>query len=518
MSMPQAKLGDLGTSPLFIAFAALLLVSHLYFKNQFPKFINPNEASRLYTTLALVDDGSFAIDGPMKRYPPTQDKAEREGHIYSDKGPGVSVALAPIAWLLRKSGIPIEDYRGMLSALRVLGVSLPLVGFWIWLLPRFGRLGGGRELAIAVLLSGALGTSFFIYATGLFAHAIAGALLFASWWIGVRSRHAEPVGGSTRDFIAGLFAGIAFTADFLVMLAVAVLFFLCVARDRGLGRRGFLFGAGVAVVLAAWMAHNQACFGHPLRVGFHFHTDATYGALYRGGFLGIHPPRFEALLGLTLSPIRGLFFASPVLLLAFPGWLRLARDPETRADAIGASAVFAAVLLFATTTIEWKGGWSMGARYLVPTIPFLLVGVMGFLRDRAPESRAPFVFAVLASVGIGGVALAAASFSAFPYAFANPIYHFAVPLLRNGYHGDGLFLPSAMQGLAVAGYFALALASAVFISWSALVASQRRVPTAFAACGAAVLVMLVASAIPESASNLRDRDATAVHVIRMMGH
>ena len=31
--------------------------------------------------------------------------------------------------------------------------------------------------------------------------------------------------------------------------------------------------------------------------------------------------------------------------------------------------------VFAMTTVDWRGGWSVSVRYLVPAIPFLLEGV-----------------------------------------------------------------------------------------------------------------------------------------------
>ena len=147
---------------------ALLLVTHLFFLNQYPNFITPNVLSRFYGALAIVDDGSFAIDGPIERHLDVQDKALYDGRYFSDKPPGYAVTLAPLVWGLRTLGFPQEDFRQLLTAVRVLGLSLPIVAFWLGVLPFYSRITRREATAAAVVLCGALGTSFFIYATQLF--------------------------------------------------------------------------------------------------------------------------------------------------------------------------------------------------------------------------------------------------------------------------------------------------------------------------------------------------------------
>src|SRR6185295_7196077 len=74
----------------------------------------------------------------------------------------------------------------------------------------------------------------------------------------------------------------------------------------------FLLGVlpfGVLMAIYQWL-----CFGSPFRTAVEASTPFTQRGLL---FCVIRMPSIDALYGITLSPYRGLFFVSPVLLLAF---------------------------------------------------------------------------------------------------------------------------------------------------------------------------------------------------------
>jgi hypothetical protein len=74
-----------------------LLVCYAYF---FPRWAEWNQNSRMDLTLAIVDQGRFAIDD---YYENTGDYAVYGDHIYTDKAPGTSFlgvpAYAAFRWL-----------------------------------------------------------------------------------------------------------------------------------------------------------------------------------------------------------------------------------------------------------------------------------------------------------------------------------------------------------------------------------------------------------------------------------
>src|SRR4030095_8521599 len=83
-------------------------------------------------------------------------------------------------------------------------------------------------------------------------------------------------------------------------------------------------------------------------------------------------PLLEGLGGILLSPGRGLFVYSPVLLCSFLGialaW-RDRGDPLLRALSVG---IFPTLLLYGKW-INWWGGGSYGPRLLADLTPFLSV-------------------------------------------------------------------------------------------------------------------------------------------------
>lgn len=492
-------------------FLALLLgVPLLYFTNQYPEWQNPNSASRLFLTLAIVDFGTLSIDPVLERagIPPSelQDKATHAGQHYTDKPPMISLLLTPIAWLLRQVTDQLSD-KAMFWWLRLLGLGLPTLVFWLAFRRHARELTESDDLADAITLAGALGTNFFIYSTQFFAHVPAGICLFASYGLVLAASSREPRAGPGCvgcAFGAGLLSAVAVTSDYIVAFAVVALAVGLVLAAPQRWRSAFGFALGASGPLVVWMMYNQQCFGSPLRTGFQAHADPVFGPAYRSGFLGLRPPDPTALAGLLILPQRGEFFLSPFLLLAGWGWYRMVDDPRRRAAGWLSLSAFLGVLAFALLTIQWRGGWSVGSRYLVPAVPMLLVGVAGCLSPGA-ETRSRFdlriakvMFAGGALVGLFWTAVAAASFPAFPDDFQNPLRHLALVLLA-----DRRVNPSLTQGalgdvVSVALYGAwIAAAGLVLLTRVFAAGRERDWLGGAAAVGLAAGLVIVQASIPE---------------------
>jgi len=92
-------------------------------------------------------------------------------------------------------------------------------------------------------------------------------------------------------------------------------------------------------------------------------------------------PTWSAILGLTFSPVRGLFFFMPALILAVAA-LRAPVRTEHRALAWLAFGNIAAVFLMNLSFNAWQGGTTTGARYQIVALPFyvLLIALLPRLR------------------------------------------------------------------------------------------------------------------------------------------
>lgn len=467
-----------------LALPLVLAFFYLYIANQYPDWKDTNPCSRVYQTFALVDEGEFAIDNCLARYGNTQDKAQFEGHFYSDKPPGVAFWLSPWARLLRLV-IPIDDFDSMYYGLRVLGLSLPAALFWYATWPRWTAWSGSATGGTWMVLLGGLGTGWFAYSCALYSHVPAGMLLFLAF-LALRQCHAENDVKRQRllAFLAGLLAGAALICDFVVAFAVPVLGAWALLG----GMRRPNFGAtlpwllGLVPPLAAWMLYNTACFGGPLQVGFLSHSDQNFAGVYRGGWFGMQPPDPAAVTGLLFSPARGLFFVSPALLVGPWGLWRAARGRATLPSNASAGvspgeaavclSIAVAILAFATTTVDWRAGWAYGPRYLMPAVPFLLVGVAAAMGHCATGTRVPAFVAAGSVMGLGWSTLAMLTTPLMVQEFRHPLLWFAGKTLSEGHVARTLASPwldvwSALPVVLAAGAVAAWLMAAPLSAGSA---------------------------------------------------
>jgi hypothetical protein len=123
--------------------------------------------------------------------------------------------------------------------------------------------------------------------------------------------------------------------------------------------RGLVLAAGVGVVgLGGLLWANAVRFGDPLRTGY-------------GGSARFDKPFWTGVVDLLASGRGGLFVYSPVLLLALPGSMLLAR--RDRALASGVWLSLAAALGLYASFFSPFGGDAWGPRYLVPNAALLAV-------------------------------------------------------------------------------------------------------------------------------------------------
>jgi hypothetical protein len=80
------------------------------------------------------------------------------------------------------------------------------------------------------------------------------------------------------------------------------------------------------------------------------------------------------ILALLISPSRGLFFFSPILLLIFPGiFIGLKRfSGNKKIFMLGILLTFVITLLIYGSFHTWWGGWSFGPRFLVSFLPYCI--------------------------------------------------------------------------------------------------------------------------------------------------
>ena len=286
----------------------------------------------------------------------------------------------------------------VLNALSKLAASLmaALSVAFVYLVARdlAGQLGTGEASAIATALVYAVATpTWAVSSQGLWGHAPAQLGLAVALWGLLRAETAT--WGAT---IAGLGAGVMVASRPSAMIVAAVLAVFAVGQ---LGRRGLAFVAALGVVGAAVAGHNLATFG-TLEGGYtelHRAHAVHHGvpSAWSGSFL-------EGLLGVLVSPSRGLFVYAPVLL--FPvaglvGWVSRRRRGLLACAAAVTAVGVGTIALFSV----WWGGHSFGPRLVADVLPALVLGVVPIWPAVWPSrlGRALLLATFAASVAVEGV-------------------------------------------------------------------------------------------------------------------
>src|SRR5919108_287104 len=169
-----------------------------------------------------------------------------------------------------------------------------------------------------------------------------------------------------------------FTFEFPLGLLAVILLGYALARPRRLRRAG-AYAAGALAGATPALAFNLWSLGSPLRFAYSeaVAVQGTNGHAVLGlndsGFFGITVPRPGAALDLLLAG-RGLLTLTPVLAMAVVGVVLMGRRGH-RAEAAVIGAVGIGYFIYNAGYWLPFGGGSPGPRFLIPTLPFLAIGL-----------------------------------------------------------------------------------------------------------------------------------------------
>ena len=437
-------------------FALLIFMALLFcYGYFFPRWADWNQNSRMDLTLAIVEQGTIRIDD---YYSNTGDYAVHSGHIYTDKAPGTSFLGVPtyfvfrlvsntplaramlhrlssspaLAGTLREGGTGLLEqkvyFAAALYSTTFVIVSFPsaLLGALLYLF--LGRLLPSRAARTLLVFAYGLATIAFPYSTVFMGHQIAAALLFLAFYLLYRIRQHEisqhwlwGVGG-----LSGLAVLIEFPA--LVPLLILSLYALWFLDRKWEIVKIALPGLPLALILG-W--YNATAFGSPFASSYRF--LGRFPEISGTGFLGFSQPSLEALWGITFSPYRGLFFLSPFLLLAIPGFWYLLREHKWRAEGVLWLSLSVAQLVLISAWYDWRGGFAIGPRNLLNTLPFMLPPIAACYRvwRETPLLRVLAWGLIGASFGLVWVASVSGQDFA-PVVVANPLTDFFWPRFQAG--------------------------------------------------------------------------------------
>ncbi|WP_267381345.1 MULTISPECIES: hypothetical protein [unclassified Sphingomonas] len=424
---------------------------------------NPNNATRLFASVGLVERGSAAID---RMAATTIDKSRFGAHFYLDKAPGMTlmalpaVALADALTQDREAAHPadVNDhglaryYRLRLRLAVATGPAL-LTALAAVLLYEIGiAITGSAAAGLFAAIGYALGAPIWGWSTTVFGHSSVAALyVVALWagWQGPRLRHG---------FCAGLALGWAVGIEYQAVLAGAAIGIWIVWRAWHRPAHWRLYAAmllGGLIAAVPIAAYNGVAFGTVFRIGY---SGVVGYEGMRHGLFGLGLPRPVLLWEITFGVHKGLFWIAPALLMALRGLAMLERCTATQGLARTAAAVVAIVLLVNAAYYYWDGGNATGPRHAMPLIGALAIGFAPFwaaLRSRGARIAALAVMGL--SIVLNAVIAAAEILS--PPQFTFPIWS---AVIRDRFlQGDMRTWPSEWLGWSPWTGFALYVALAV---------------------------------------------------------
>lgn len=276
------------------------------------------------------------------------------GAMYPFYPPGTALLALPAVAAARAIGLDMAKTRDD-ARLQIL-LAAALVAAIFLVLERMARLVLPDGAAFWVSLVFVLGTSVTsTIGTALWGHGpvvLLGAL--AMWQLIA----ADTEGRDPNGVVLGLVLGASFWCRPTAAVPAVLVFGLLLLRARREALRFLVAGGCVA---AALVAVSIAELGMPLPT---YYLLSTWPA---------NPTPLVGLLGVLISPGRGLLVFSPFLVVGLAGWAsrRLRREPLF----LLASAWAGLQAVMVARNHDWWGGWCYGPRLLSDSLPawFLLV-------------------------------------------------------------------------------------------------------------------------------------------------
>lgn len=332
---------------------------------------------------SLAREHTFAIEPLIFNNTELAGRRGRDGRFYAEYAPGLPLALSPLVILgnaMRSSAAKFASrylwlHEGDDDVLPRIFVSY----FDIFIV--------ALTAGLLMLLATRLGYSF---SAAVFVGAVFALSTFA--WGQARIINPEPLqtfliistvlltlrAPTRRCFIGGCALGFALLVKMTSVLVLPAVLMLRDEREIPIWRQP----ARVTVVLApvicafaiyAW--YNYSRFGNFLTTGYNI--SGTVAAL---GGNGLGNPAI-GLYGLLFSTGRGIAWYAPPVLAAVIASVRFYRSK--RSTALIFVMLVGLFVAFHSFYKGWDSGWGWGPRYLLPTLPFLLIPIAEALKFRA---------------------------------------------------------------------------------------------------------------------------------------
>jgi hypothetical protein len=372
---------------------------------------SPDSEVVFRTTQSLTTEGTFAVSEELewKGFGLSRGK---DGKQYSIFGPGEAIAAIPlykIAELANSTGwyeehenlvgISQETHSGLLDfvtgdtpmdlephALRtIVSVFNIIVGslcvFLFFLIIKAFTKSDRTALLSSILF--AFGSLIFPYSGTFFSELLETFFVMLSFYLLVYNNVIKTSRNSFVLLAAGVSLGLAAATHITAILFAP--FFLAYAvysakkqnTKKTLLLDTAIYSTGLGLLLILLAYYNFYRFGDIFETGRGVSDSAR--ALGYGTFVS----PWRGLWGLLFGAGKGLLVYCPVIILAIISWPSFHRKYPVLSTILIATALTR--LIFIASRTDWHGGFSIGPRYMVPLIPFLMLPIGEYIKEMTGE-------------------------------------------------------------------------------------------------------------------------------------
>jgi hypothetical protein len=353
-------------------------------QNLLGPFETSGSSSRYLLTRALAERGSFNLS-PEEASLASPDIAKINGGYLSLFPPGTSLVAVPFYLIGRYFNL------SQIFTFASTGLFYLTNAFLIYFIAR--RLKVTKAAAAFAGLSFALATFSLSYSLTLTQHHLSTLLILLSLFLAGNKPSSLNLG------LIGLLYGFGILVDIPNALLLLPVFMFAAAKTINLKTTSksvkitlqpglALLILGLLPFLALFGYYNLKTSGSPLVLAqlsgrnhdFYVNEPANLSKENSStpDPLQLHTRyQLSGISTLVLTPERGLFYYSPVLLLGLAGLYYLLKRSNPEAQV--AAAIILINLFFYTLFYDPAGGWSFGPRYLIPTAALLSLFIGPFL-------------------------------------------------------------------------------------------------------------------------------------------
>ena len=363
-----------------------------------------NANSRLALVKAVVEEGRFEIDDYSTTTMATGDKARFNGHFYSDKAIGSALLgiefYGPLYAISNNLGhpldtVPFQELITFLAVGLICAVLVPLVYSFV------KGISGSAAYSLLISLAVCVGTPFYFYGTVYYGHSLAGTFLFIAFLLWFNMKNDEQI-SLAKTLISAYFLGYAFITEYttaIIVLLIGLYILYVIWKQKQLLRPQVyvLLAVGFLAPLTVALLYNQAVFHNPFSTGYGYEALPQFSTKQGLGLMGIGLPDLTILFYMTFHTTMGIFWQSPVLLLAFIGWVVMWRNSPYRAEGLLSFGIILLYLVIFSGYFTWWGGAAFTPRFITPIFPFFAVP-LAFLPRKAYLAAGVLTFIAVAQM------------------------------------------------------------------------------------------------------------------------